>query len=696
MTSTKSFFNKGIYLNTLRRFRLGSAAYFLLLFLCVPLPLLTSGAERLTNSYFSLGRTAFVNEKSLLFDSGFLTMPLLLAFCVPTVVALLVFNSLHSPRHAIFVHSLPVTRRENFVSSLAAAFTLMWIPVLLITGLLLVMSVCGYSRVIGITPVFMWLAVQLFVTTVMFAVAAFSATVSANGFAVVAINALLLGAPLIIAAGAQLAADQFLFGFLSQSTMFEKIIKLSPPCYIAFAAADNPYRLFTHFPVWLFLGAAILLYAFSLYLYKRRKIELCGDVAAYKPVKICLKYGVCAAMFVGCFGIFYCGLEMSFTVFVLLSVLLCGAAYFACEMLLQKNLRVFGKWRGLCGFFAVCAVLSATVVLTPFGYETRIPEKSDIARATVFGYYSVEEPFSADERVIDAALDFHRQCITDIPLTQRTVDKNRAEKYQYDLSVYYELKNGNTLVRHYPVSTNQHTEVMEKLFAVAEYKETLSGCSALVPENITSLTVRSHMGDYEAEDIIAENTDEFFTALKKDIDKISYGEYRESLLPYVSIGFDDNYRTNKHIFREELYKNQHYISVDFTINENYTETIAFLKKCGIWDKVRNDMYSNTYITPYAFTKRLNKSTDETEIVYDTATKPDDVYCSTAYLSKVDTADAKHIFSADYNTRDFYDLPDGEYYAVFVTKSDGRYISAAACYIEKNALPDYLKNYIKAN
>lgn len=696
MTSTKSFFNKGIYFNTLRRFRLGSAAYFLLLFLCVPLPLLTSGVEELTRSYFSMG-AAFANEKSLLFQSGYIVMPLLLAFCVPTVVALLVFNSLHSPRHAIFVHSLPVTRKENFLSSLAAAFTLMWTPVLLIAGLLLIMSACGFSRVIGITPIFMWLAVQLFVTAVMFAAATFAAVISANGFAVAAINALLLGCPLIIAAGAQLAAQEFLFGFNRQAELFEKIIKLSPPCYIIIkAGADELYHLFAFVPTYLFAGAAIVLFAISLFLYERRKTELCGDVAAYKPVKLCLKYGVCAAMLIGCFGIFYCGLEMGLGAFLPLCAILCGATYFACEMLLQKNLRVFGRWKGLCGFFAVSACVAAAVVLTPCGgYETRIPEKSEILSATMFDNYSVEIPYCTDERIIDAVLDFHKQYTKDIPLTRRAEEKRNdaAHNGWYDVRVCYKLKDGSSLVRSYLVSSDdEYNAIMESMFVSEEYKEIFTGYASLVPENITMFTLSTNIHDFGSEDTITENTDEFFAALKKDIDAITYNEYREYLLPAFTVSLDDNAAAKgKHIFREELFERGRYLSTFFSINKNYTNTIAFLKKCGIWDKAQNEMFNNTYLLPQAFTKKNNVVTYDKE----KTDSDSDIYCASKYFSKVEPADAQRIFS-EKRESSYYDLPDGDYYAVFVTKSDGQYISSAVCYIEKSSLPDYLKKYIEAN
>ena len=71
--------------------------------------------------------------------------PMLLSIVVPTIAGLLVFKFIHSKKTSVFVHSLPVKREANYISSVCAAFTLMAIPVVLNTIVLMVISAAAYS-----------------------------------------------------------------------------------------------------------------------------------------------------------------------------------------------------------------------------------------------------------------------------------------------------------------------------------------------------------------------------------------------------------------------------------------------------------------------------------------------------------------------------------------------------------------------
>ena len=138
------WFNPGIYKNTLRRFKWGSVLYAVILFFLVPFVFLTNSPEEMARGYINFDRTI----ECALFDARMFLFPLLTAFVVPTVVSLLVFNFAHSPKHGIFVHTLPATRTQNYFSTLLAAFTLMFIPVILNGIILLILNACGYGTIL--------------------------------------------------------------------------------------------------------------------------------------------------------------------------------------------------------------------------------------------------------------------------------------------------------------------------------------------------------------------------------------------------------------------------------------------------------------------------------------------------------------------------------------------------------------------
>ena len=127
MTLVTSLFNKGIYKNTLRRFKWGSFIYFIILFFSVPFGFMMRNPVDLKREYYS---SSFGEYENVLFSYSSFLIPMIVAIVVPTVVALLVYNYIHSSKHSVFAHSLPITRISNYFSSILAAFTLMFLPII--------------------------------------------------------------------------------------------------------------------------------------------------------------------------------------------------------------------------------------------------------------------------------------------------------------------------------------------------------------------------------------------------------------------------------------------------------------------------------------------------------------------------------------------------------------------------------------
>ena len=86
MTLKESLFNKGIYINTLRRFKWGSVLYFIILFLAAPFVFLTTTQE----AFIGMRGEGVVVESYLLRDIPFV-FPVVSAMIVPTVVVLMAF-----------------------------------------------------------------------------------------------------------------------------------------------------------------------------------------------------------------------------------------------------------------------------------------------------------------------------------------------------------------------------------------------------------------------------------------------------------------------------------------------------------------------------------------------------------------------------------------------------------------------------
>ncbi len=688
MTSKESLFNKCVYKTALRRFRLGSLIYFILLFLSGPLPLFTLGAEKTYQRYFLYQATSFARERSVILNGDYFVFPVLLALVVPTVVALLVFNYVHSSRHGIFVHSTPVSRKANYISSLCAAFTLMWAPIVLTGIIYLIMGMTAYSNSIGVLPVFSWILINLCITFIMFSVATLSAFLTGNGFALVAINALVFALPPIVALACELFFNTFLFGFSSNSQFFSKIMQISPPVWIVnnLFNSQKAYTFFQNASIIWFLIASVVLYLATMFIYKVRKIENCGEVAAFRFMRSVLKYTVSAVVFIICFGIFYQGLGMGMSIFLLIAALLCAVAYFGCEMIMQKNLRVWGKWKGLLGFYAgVAIVLSFVAFTSVFGFETYVPEANYVSKIFVYDGYFESDPYVKDEKLIKDAVAIHESLTENIPVIE---GEYTIADERYGMFFKYVLKNGKAVERFYKVDKDTYRYIMGKMFESAEYKKAYTQFDTLNVQNITAAQLNTGGGNIWHNEMLYEDAKPLFEAFEKDIENITFDEYRKNYKLDFTLGLDATYEENQrhNIFKVTNSNRQHY-SFRRSITPAYPNAYDWLIQNGIYDKVKTRMSLSMKITKVPVNIKAEKF-DNGYMISEKERAMD-----TEELASVNTEDAKMLFDTIAET-ETNENENGEFYLVFCTDEEQVFVHSALLKIEKDNLPEYLKKYIE--
>ncbi len=610
MTLKESLFNKGVYSTVLRRFRLGSLLYFIILFLCVPTMFLTRSPEVLLNRYYNQFNSAFTSDKSVLFNNDMMILPTLVTMIVPTIAALLIFNYVHSQRHAIFTHSLPVSRKANYISSLCGAFTLMALPVLFNTIILIIMSLCGYGKVIGIVPSIVWMLVLLCVLFIMFSVATLASFLAGNPFSAAAINLIIHLLPFGVAASVSLFGTRYLYGFSNDGEVFESINKTSPIVNLfEKLIGNNVYGFFKNTSVWIFLAISVLLFILSYFLYKYRRIELSGDVAGFKIMHPILKYTVCSGAFILSFGIFT-SIEMNSFWYFLLTAMVTAIVYFASEMVLKKNLRVFHLYKGLIGFFAAAAVVLSFVAFTSvFGFETRIPEEEKIESVAVFTSYSNDFPYVKDPEIIKKAINFHKDFTQDIPVLEKdyflaeatySADANYGEinrVYMNLISFKYKLANGKELSRKYYVKNDDEYRILYSLFESAEYKNKVTGIDKIYPDNVRSVTVNTNCGNTHYDITLNDDSSAFFHALKKDIENMTYDDYISSspLHMHLSMGLSYEENAVQKIFVQG--DNPHaYYHFGISINPSFKNSLNILKDKGYLEELKNHYQKNLYVS----------------------------------------------------------------------------------------------------
>lgn len=696
MTLSKSLFNYGIYKNTIKRFIWGSFLYFVILFFSLPFIFLTQSPSHLYADYMNI-----LDECPLILTNSFIIVPLLAAIAVPTVTAALAFNNIHSARQAVFVHSLPLTRKANYVSTLCACLTLMAAPVLLTALILFAMSITVYGNTISTLSVVYWLALNLSVIFIMFSVSTFSAMLTGSTAAHIVINIFIHLIPVILALAIYLVCDTFLFGFDKNSDYFivNKLIISNPVVWLYERAVSYQYRrvnVFATPDMWIYIVGAAVFYLLAYRLYARRKIESCGDIAAFGIFRPILKYSLTAGIAVAVFGVLSSaelGPVPVFTVATVFTLI----AYFAAEMLMNKIFRVFGAYKGYAAFWIICGICISFFAFTDvFGFEMRIPKPENIESATVYSGY--KEPYIEGENEINAVTAIHKS-ITEA----RTVTVNPDEYYNLDVS--YKLKNGKTLDRSYAVSKDVYNDAMETMYGFEDYKLKTTGILDINIDNVQNLELTLNAPNLNHVITVNDKSPELLHALKKDIAKMSYSEMnnRNSVATiYLSVGVTKAENDKYHILPDDRFKSGSITykieAFTFTINENCTNTIDFLRANGYFDEFVSQLSQRLYICPIPviYDSDTNKIAykNDTGDFYNFITKADD-------LVKLSDADAvtvaenfipREAFDNDYNG-----LHDGKNYLLFLISPSGKHdtvrLSSMCVSYPADAVPSVLKYYI---
>ena len=569
MTLKASFFNKGIYKSTVKRFLWGALVHFIVLFISTGMAILLSIDKTDTERYKYL-------DYSILFTSDYSLFPIFLIICVPTITAVLIFRFIHSKKSAVFTHSLPTNRTANYISSVLAAFTLMAVPVILNGIILMIISLCGYARFLDVFSCFIWIVLSLYLLFILFSCSVFSAVITGNSFAMIGLNILLHSFVLLGASGFSTVADKFLFGYGGDNAILNRAMEHN---FIADATT-----VFNSFARGRFeissaifnVVAALSLYIVAYFLYKNRRLETAEEVAAYKCLNPIYKYLVTFLGALAAFSIFGSFLPEKPLPLTIIVAIVAAVIYFACEMILKKSLRVWSSYKGF-GFFAVfCVIFTVFTMNTSFfGYETHIPKKENIEKATIYSYYYTEEPFTADESIIDGIISTHSDVINNNVYTIRPTNRGELTR----LHIKYQLKNGNTLHRAYYIGLEECAKKMDPFYENIDYKKSNEEIFNIT-DNLININVKGFsLKNYD--------THGFIEALKKDVLELSYSQQYahtygdtgfEEAIGYININAD--YETgrdeNNNIMSNYMNK---------TINSNYVNTIAWLKENDIWEKL---------------------------------------------------------------------------------------------------------------
>ena len=466
MQSVTSYFNRELLRGALQRTWPLWAAYTLIWLLLLPVTLFI----RLSDRHIVYSRPTLSYE---LLSTG-LPSGVMMAAVFGIFFAMAMFAYLTNSRATNGMHAMPIRREGLFLTHYLAGLFCQVVTLLVSFALAALVTAAfgvfdGYAVGMGLLLcVLLVLFFYSFGVLCMVCVGQILAGAVFYGI----LNFLFVGMEALLRS----FAGNFLYGYDGRSSAFSTA-PLSPPVEIA-SSLSVSYVYDGIDPIGvrvLYLGtfaayaaAGLVLAALALLLYRKRRSEMTGNTVAIGWLRPVFKYGValCSAFSLGqLLSYFVFELtDSTYTAGALIGTIACMIfagliGYYAAEMLLKKSFRVFKtSWKGALATSAVLILIGLSFPLDLTGYQSRVPEQSDIVSATVNLYGgNVSGSFNLSGQESIALLrDAHCAVITD--KARQTEYNRRYVPFDGDtctLRITYELADGTELFRSYDLSIDE-------------------------------------------------------------------------------------------------------------------------------------------------------------------------------------------------------------------------------------------------
>ncbi|WP_228460210.1 DUF6449 domain-containing protein [Cytobacillus dafuensis] len=518
MQSKISLVNREIWKTLTRSVGWVSIIYFLGQFIAVPLEILmTSSSEE---------HRKYVYEESLFqFNSG---IQVVLNIAIPVLLAVFLFRFLQVRSYSDFMHSLPIRRERIYHQYTLAGCVFLILPnvinAIIIFALYIPLNLADFFT---IAEIFKWLGITIMFNLLIYMTGVFVAMITGLSAVQGALTYIILLLPigLLILLGYNLPF--YLYGFPDQYFMANKIESISPLVALTYLG-HSPLGTVE---IIIYILLIFILYGFSLWVYKRRKLEAVSQALMFPFLKPVFKYG--ATFCTMLLGGMYFG-KMEGGTFWLIAGYLFGAilGYFVAEMVLQKSWRIVIHIKGLIKYAGVMAIL---VVLFQFDftqYEKNVPYTSEIERVhfsdSYYLFSDTKSPYYLKEpENIDLVRRLHKEIVS---------NKNDNKMNGDPAFFAYELKNGKTLVRSYQIDKKEYAHYYKLIHESDEYKRTTNEIFKINVDQIEKITIRP-VEPISKKAVIVDPVElkEMISVLKKEIDRSTYEETQNDNGPYSVI-----------------------------------------------------------------------------------------------------------------------------------------------------------------
>ncbi|PLR94155.1 DUF6449 domain-containing protein [Bacillus sp. T33-2] len=517
MPSRMSLFNPKFNLQIARSVGWVSIIYFLGLAFALPLRMLMTYSNELTRVNLKVDNLFHID----------LPIQLALTASVPILISVFLFRFLHVKAAADLMHSLPIKRERLFFHYTIAGVVLLLVPVIAIALIVLIIhSAFGFGIYFSTEDILYWASTTIVFDIVLFAAGVFVAMLTG----LTAVHAVLTYIFVLFPAGITLLVlfnlKVLLYGFPRDHYMNLNIDKMTPISYVAMLERHTLHWEGTV----IYLLIAAVLYGFSLFIYKKRKVEAVSQAIAFSSLKSIFKYGATfCTMLLG--GMYFGNVQgqLAWTIFGYVLGAIIG--YFAAEMVLEKTWRVFNKFKGLALYAAgILMIVVVAQLLEP--YEDRVPSMdkvksvlfTDMPIGYVYEYKSqTPEPLTGKESLQDVQ-ELHSQIVAD--KKENVTDQSR---FYENVFFIYELDNSKKMIRQYQIEKNKYKRYLKPIYESAEYKRSTRDIFDFKTEDVNKITITSNGPENQSVNIVEEkDLKEAVELLKDEVLHESYDEMNQS------------------------------------------------------------------------------------------------------------------------------------------------------------------------
>lgn len=383
------------------------------------------------------------------------------------VVACALWGYLFNERATGAMHALPLRRESIFLTNYITGLLFFLVPSLVVA--LLTLGAGAAVGAVTAQALGYWILCQGLMMIFFFSLATIMAFVTGNAVVQVVLYSV---ANLFCAGISMMLSDlfyRFVYGFSSERSFWgiaewgTPVLAISQsvgPVYMGDSGRVAMGIMSGMSCLWIFAVVGLVLAVLALLAYRKRKLELAGEVIAISWFRPVFKYGVavCGGLLLA--QIVTDTMELKgIIVFSFLLVLFAALCYFGVEMLLQKSLRVWKRgWRGCCILAAALLLGMVAMEQDVLAYERRVPALEQVERVELIGITNYpSEGMSSNPEYIEQVIAVHQAMVREKSEQEQMAGGNRDGNWEGQVAwlyIDYWMEDGGRISRQYDLCIN--------------------------------------------------------------------------------------------------------------------------------------------------------------------------------------------------------------------------------------------------